>query len=51
MPKTDLAGNAMGCGRWRKEIGSSARTQELLHQGHTDLDSNGDGAACESLRH
>jgi endonuclease YncB( thermonuclease family) len=33
-----------------KEIGSSARAQELLHQGHTDLDSNGDGEACESLR-
>jgi endonuclease YncB( thermonuclease family) len=33
-----------------KEIGSSARAQELLHQGHTDLDSNGDGEACESLK-
>jgi len=33
-----------------KEIGSSARAQELLHQVHTYLDSNGDGEACESLR-
>jgi len=31
------------------EIGSYVRAQELLHQGHTDLDSNGDGEACESL--
>ncbi|MEB3168454.1 MAG: thermonuclease family protein [Synechococcaceae cyanobacterium] len=34
-----------------KEIGSYARAQELLRQGHTYLDSNGDGEACESLRH
>ena len=33
-----------------KEIGSAARAQELLHQGHTYLDSNRDGEACESLR-
>ena len=32
------------------EIGSYARAQELLRQGHTYLDSNGDGEACESLR-
>jgi endonuclease YncB( thermonuclease family) len=32
------------------EIGSSARAQELLRQGHTYLDGNGDGEACESLR-
>jgi len=31
-------------------IGSSARAQELLRQGHTDLDGDGDGSACESLR-
>jgi hypothetical protein len=29
-----------------KEIGSYARAQELLRQGHTYLDSNGDGEAC-----
>jgi endonuclease YncB( thermonuclease family) len=33
-----------------KEIGSYARAQELLHQGHTYLDGNSDGEACESLR-
>jgi endonuclease YncB( thermonuclease family) len=32
-----------------KDIGSYTRAQELLHQGHSYLDSNGDGAACESL--
>jgi endonuclease YncB( thermonuclease family) len=33
-----------------KEIGSYDRAQELLRQGHTYLDSNRDGEACESLR-
>ena len=32
------------------EIGSYARAQELLRQGHTYLDGNGDSEACESLR-
>jgi hypothetical protein len=32
------------------EVGSYARAQELLRQGHTYLDRNGDGEACESLR-
>jgi endonuclease YncB( thermonuclease family) len=32
-----------------KEIGSYARAQELLRQGHTYLDSNRDGEACEAL--
>ncbi len=32
------------------EIGSYDRAQELLRQGHTYLDGNGDGQACESLR-
>lgn len=37
--------------RWRcREIGSYRRAQELLRQGHSYLDSNGDGQACESLR-
>jgi endonuclease YncB( thermonuclease family) len=31
-------------------IGSFARAQELLRQGHTQLDGNGDGQACENLR-
>jgi endonuclease YncB( thermonuclease family) len=33
-----------------KEIGSYRQAQELLRQGHTYLDGNGDGEACESLR-
>jgi len=33
-----------------KEIGSYARAQELLRQGHGYLDGDGDGEACESLR-
>jgi endonuclease YncB( thermonuclease family) len=32
-----------------KEIGSYARAQELLRQGHTYLDSNRDGEACEAV--
>jgi len=45
-------GTTPGGRRYRcKEIASYARAQELLHQGHTYLDSNGDGEACESLKH
>ena len=33
-----------------KHIGSFARAQELLRQGHSYLDRNGDGVACEGLR-
>jgi hypothetical protein len=33
-----------------RQIGSFARARELLRQGHTYLDRNGDGVACESLR-
>jgi len=40
------AGRRYRCG----EIGSLARAQELLRQGHTDLDGNGDGVACERPR-
>ncbi|MCP9928815.1 thermonuclease family protein [Cyanobium sp. CH-040] len=32
-----------------RQIGSSARAQQLLRQGHTYLDGDGDGEACESL--
>lgn len=32
-----------------KQIGSYARAQELLRQGHSYLDRNGDGVACEGL--
>ena len=44
-------GTTPGGRRYRcKEIGSYAKAQELLRQGHTYLDSNSDGEACESLR-
>jgi endonuclease YncB( thermonuclease family) len=44
-------GSTPGGRRYRcKEIGSYAKAQELLRQGHTYLDVNGDGEACESLR-
>jgi endonuclease YncB( thermonuclease family) len=44
-------GTIPGGRRYRcKEIGSYERAQELLRQGHTYLDSNNDGEACESLR-
>jgi endonuclease YncB( thermonuclease family) len=33
-----------------RQAGSFERAQELLRQGHTYLDRNGDGIACESLR-
>jgi endonuclease YncB( thermonuclease family) len=32
------------------EIGSYAKAQQLLRQGHSYLDGNGDGEACEALR-
>ncbi len=41
-----LSGTKATC----KQIGSFARAQELLRQGHSYLDRNGDGVACESLR-
>ena len=45
-------GTTPGGRRWRcREIGSYARAQQLLRQGHTYLDANGDGEACESLPH
>ena len=50
------AGNASttsgsNSGRYRcKEIGSWSRAQDLLKQGHTYLDRDGDGEACESLK-
>jgi len=39
-------GSRYRCG----EIGSWSRAQELLRQGHTHLDRDGDGEACESLK-
>jgi endonuclease YncB( thermonuclease family) len=44
-------GTTPGGRRYRcSEIGSYAKAQQLLRQGHTYLDSNADGEACESLR-
>lgn len=43
---TEMAGQRYRC----RQIGSFAKAQELLRQGHTYLDGNGDGVACESLR-
>jgi hypothetical protein len=40
------AGNRCTC----KEIGNYAKAQKLHRQGHTHLDRDGDGEACESLR-
>ena len=41
-------GTTPGGHRYRcREIGSHARAQQLLRQGHTYLDGNGDGEACE----
>ncbi|WP_254931854.1 MULTISPECIES: excalibur calcium-binding domain-containing protein [unclassified Cyanobium] len=31
-------------------MSSYAKAQDLLRQGHSYLDGNGDGEACESLR-
>lgn len=43
--------SSAGSGKYRcKEIGSWDRAQVLLKQGHTYLDSDGDGEACEALK-
>jgi len=44
------AGQPSGAKATCKQIGSLARAQELLWQGHSYLDRNGDGVACEGLR-
>jgi hypothetical protein len=44
------AGGSSGRKFYCRQIGSYARAQELLKQGHSYLDKNGDGVACESLR-
>jgi endonuclease YncB( thermonuclease family) len=44
-------GTTPGGRRYRcSEISSFAKAQELLRQGHSYLDGNGDGEACEALR-
>ena len=45
-PAGGYSGRKLTC----RQISSFARAQELLRQGHTYLDKNGDGVACESLR-
>jgi micrococcal nuclease len=50
-PRPPASSTIAPSGRYRcSQIGSFARAQELLRQGHTYLDRNGDGVACESLR-
>jgi len=49
-PDVIHVGGYMGRKLTCRQIGSFARAQELLRQGHTYLDRNGDGVACESLR-
>jgi len=45
------SGSGASSSRYRcGEIGSWSRAQDLLRQGHTYLDSDGDGEACESLK-
>ena len=34
-----------------KEIGNYATVEQILSQGHADLDGNGDGIGCNSLKH
>ena len=45
-----ISQQASGAHTTCRQIGSFARAQELLRQGHSYLDRNGDGVACESLR-
>ena len=48
---TSSGGGGTTSGKYRcKEIGSWDKAQMLLKQGHTYLDRDGDGEACESLR-
>ena len=45
------SGSGASSSRYRcDEIGSWSRAQDLLRQGHTYLDRDGDGEACEALR-
>ena len=44
------AGGSSGRKLTCRQIGSYARAQELLRQGHTYLDRNGDVVACETWR-
>jgi endonuclease YncB( thermonuclease family) len=49
--RQNSGGTTAGGRRYRcREIGSYRQAQALLAQGHTYLDGDGDGEACESLR-
>ncbi|WP_411877285.1 excalibur calcium-binding domain-containing protein [Vulcanococcus limneticus] len=51
LPPTGATTKPAGGRRYRcREIGSYTQAQQLLRQGHTYLDGDGDGEACESLR-
>jgi len=45
-PAGGYSGRKLTC----RQIGSFARAQELLKQGHSYLDKNGDWVACKSVR-
>ena len=46
-----VGGGGTSSGKYRcKEIGSWSKAQDLLRQGHSYLDRDGDGEACEALR-
>ena len=50
-PSSGVASPGQSGGRYRcKQIGNWAKAQELLKQGHSYLDGDGDGEACEGLR-
>ena len=50
-PSSGVARPGQSGGRYRcKQIGNWAKAQELLKQGHTYLDGDGDGEACEALK-
>jgi endonuclease YncB( thermonuclease family) len=50
LASTPQAAQPSGTKTTCKQIGSFAQAQELLRQGHSYLDRNGDGVACEGLR-
>jgi len=50
-PSSGVARPGQSGGRYRcKQIGNWAKAQELLKQGHSYLDGDDDGEACEALR-
>ncbi|WP_254991988.1 thermonuclease family protein [Cyanobium sp. N5-Cardenillas] len=44
------SGNSSGRRWYCRNVGSWERAQQLLREGHTYLDGDGDGEACEALR-